>query len=592
MNEQEMAREVRDNPEGVATALERAYKGTQYHLQDLLPGDRWEAVRAQVLRDGKFVRGNREVRVQLDPAPADPANPRVMAIAAVSRNPGLVQDAINLIDDLRARTSEAARGPLIRQYWQIYQAEGLVNNAIEKYASLLSTGGRFKVRKVRRGKQRNALERAQGLLDFWCRYVNTPPESAVVTADRGVRALSEAAIRTALVEGDYMGRQVWMDVEVPPFGRFSLPMIMQTISMEFMEPYDDLGPIGEMWYWRPSGTFVNALRSDGEGEPEIRRLLKQVVRGPVLRQLLENGRALLTPALLTHVRHRGTPRSLYGLSFIEAAKFAIRYYRSVVNTDLVSMESVINRLMIVMVGSSDPASPYSKTDVALARTQLMQSFFEDPGPNMTIVWQGDDVKVENVGAMDQLLDLRDRHEIGQGMVKNALGIPEALLAGTTSDGRAAGWAAFVAASGMAEHLGGALESAWTILGERMLVENGFTDIDVVFEFDRSNLGDKAEERNLNRQDYLAGLLSIKTVLTAAGIDADAEFRQKAIEKGLDPDSESTTWESVFLPPQGLPGQGEGGIQGGTPDQGGRPSNTERGAPAAPARERRAPAENR
>lgn len=576
--------EVRENPE---RALEKALTGTPLRLSEILPGAQWAGARHELVHTGQFVNASgQSTRVKLRPT-AD-GDHDVIAIATVSRNPGLANDALLTIDDLVPRQSAGNRAKLIQQYWQIYQSEGLVNNAIEKYASLLSTGGSFKVQHVRKGRNKKALQTAQAILDYWCENVNAPSDSQVITADRGVRALTEVGIRTALVEGDYMGRQVWSATEVPSFGQFDMPIAMQTLSMEFMEPFEAIGPIGEAWYWKPPSTFTNLLRSPEGQAKELQRLLKQVVRGPILKELVDNGKAFMTPALLTHVRHRGNPRSLYGQSFIEAAKYGIRYYRSVVNTDLVSMESVINRLLVVMVGSSDPTSPYSKQDVALARQQLMQSFFEEPGPNMTIVWSGDDVKVESIGAQEVLLDLKERHLLGQGMIKNALGVPEALLSGTTSDGRAAGWAAFVAAAGQAEHLGGGFASAWTILGQRILLENGFTDIDIVFQYDRSQLGDKEAERNLNRQDYLAGLRSIRTMLIASGIDADAEFRQKAIEKGLDPESESTTWESVFTPPAGLPGQGAGGVQGGAPDQGGRPSGT----PAKTPTNTKSPVENR
>ncbi len=565
--------DIRENPE---RALEKALSGPPMRLSEILPGDRWQGARRELVATEQFTNDQGQtIKVKMRHNPERPGDPDIIAIAAVSRNPGLVQDALSLIEDLIPKRSAGNRAQVIQQYWQIYQSEGLVNNAIEKYASLLSAGGSFRIKKIRKGRNKKARETAQAILDHWCSNVNAPADSAVVTADRGVRALTEVGIRTALVEGDYMGRQIWGPTEVPGFGQYDMPLVIQTISMEYMEPFEALGPLGEAWYWKPASTFTNLLRSPEAQTKELQKIIKQVVKGPIYKELLETGKAFLTPALLTHIRHRGNPRSLYGQSFIEAAKFAIRYYRSVVNTDLVSMESVINRLLIVMVGSSNPDSPYSKADVALARQQLMQSFFEDPGPNMTIIWSGDDVKVESVGAHEQLLDLADRHEIGQGMIKNALGVPEALLSGSMSEGNNSGWAAFVAAAGQAEHLGGGFESAWTTLGTRMLIENGFTDIEIVFEFDRSHLGDKEQERNLNRQDYLAGLRSIRTMLTASGIDPDAEFRQKALEKGLDPDNESTTWEMVFSPPAGLPGQAEGGVQGGTPDQGGRP----KGAPS-------------
>jgi hypothetical protein len=272
---------------------------------------------------------------------------------------------------------------------------------------------------------------------------------------------------------------------------------------------------------------------------------------------------------LLHVTHRSSDRDVLGESFIEPAKEAIRYADAVNKTDMVSMESVINRLLIIMVGSSDPKSPYSKADVAVARQQLMASFFETAGPAMTIVWQGDDVKIEQVSALDNILDLNERHRIGERKITLSLGIPSALLDGTTTEGTSAGWASLIAASGMAEHLGSAFARIWTELGIRILQENGFTDIDIEYEYDRSNLVDKEQERNQNRNDYITGLLSIRSAIAATGRDPDAEFFQRCSERGLDPTT--TTWEVAFMPPQGL--QGQGAPTDANPDQ--------LSAPAAP-----------
>jgi hypothetical protein len=281
------------------------------------------------------------------------------------------------------------------------------------------------------------------------------------------------------------------------------------------------------------------------------------------------------------VKHRSSDRDLYGESFIEPAKLGIRYSRAVSNTDMVSMENIINRLMLVMVGSADPQSPYSKPEIAAARASLMQSFFEDTGPNMTIVWQGDDVKVETHGAMDDMVDLAERHRIGERKITIALGIPNALLDGSSQDGKSAGWAALIAASGMAEHLGNAFAAMWTELGNRILLENGFTDYEVIFEFDRTNLADKAAERTQNRADYVAGLLSIYDMLLGMGKDPEAQFQRKCFERGLDP--ATTTWETAFMPPSGLQGQGAG-IQGQgpgkTPGAGRTPNNQNPNGPSS------------
>ena len=227
----------------------------------------------------------------------------------------------------------------------------------------------------------------------------------------------------------------------------------------------------------------------------------------------------------------------------------------------------------------------------------MQSFFDDTGPAMTIVWQGNDVKVENVSAMDNMLDLAERHKIGERKIIVALGIPSALLDGTTTDGKSAGWASLIAASGMAEHLGSAFARVWTEIGVRILEENGFTDIDVEYEYDRSNLVDKEQERVQNRSDYLAGLLSLRSTIAATGRDPEAEFQQRCFERGLD--ATTTTWEEAFMPPQGLAGQGTTDGAPVPPGQGpgktpgaGRPTNKQTGKPSAPTKEQKSPASNK
>lgn len=491
----------------------------------------------------------------------DPKNDReIVAMAAVSRDPGRTQDYIDTVQDYLDKT-QGSRARLIRQYWNIYKQNGIVSNAVNKYASLLSVGGRFNVRNAKKGKQQKANENAQEILDYFNRHVNAPSDTGVATPSRGLKALTEQGIRVCLVEGDFMGRAVWDNHPVGTVGQFSLPMTIQTLSMEFMEPVIQLAGLGEFWYWRPPQTIRQLINGQTAALPKpAKDIVKRLFDKDIVSQVKKDGRALLDPALLLHIKHRGSDRDVFGESFIEPAKVGIRYSESVNQTDMVSMESVINRLLIVMVGSSDPASPYSKADVAVARANLMQSFFQDTGPAMTIVWQGDDVKVESVSAMNDILDLAERHKIGEHKITIALGIPAALLDGTTSDGVSAGWASLIAASGMAEHLGSAFARMWTELGLRILTENNFTDLDVTYEYDRTNLVDKEQERNQNRLDYTTGLLSIRSSVSAIGRDPDAEFAQKCFEKGLDP--ATALWQDAFTAPQGLPGQGTGGAGGG------------------------------
>lgn len=539
-------------------------------LSDLFPGDRYEADRARIIAEGKVTKGQRTLLVQTSPEGNDH---RIVALAAVSRDPGLSQTYLDAIQDYVPTRGAATRTRELQQLWRIYKVEGVINNAINKIAAILSGGGRFRVRSVRKGKKQNALEQLQIALDTFRLKVNNSPIEGVVKGDRGLQMVIHQAVRSCLVEGDWMGRTVWMDHDVPGVGSFSMPMVIQAIPMEEIETPKDMEGI-EIFYWKPPAKLVDQLK-----RPETKELkdyLTRAIPRDVQRQLIKDGRVLLDPALLLHVKHRGVPSQTYGESFITPAKRALAFANAVEGLDFVSINSLINRITVVMVGSSDPKSPYSKADVALARTELMKRLFDEAdGPNMTFVWQGDDVKVENVSAHSSVLDLDDRHRLSIDKVKLALGVPDALLSGTASDGKSAGWAAVIGASAELEELQNAFSGIMTTLGERIAVENGFTDIDLVFEFDKSLLVDRAEEQNQSRNDYVTGLSSIRTALLKRGIDPDAEYLRMLFEKGL-PDG--ATWEEAFKAPEGLQGQGPGK----TPGEG-RTTDSETGAsPKGPA----------
>lgn len=567
-------------------------------VSELFGVDDYEPVRLSVLEKGYFEHKATGKKLYVQTRPVEGINPNedreVVAIAAVARDPGLTQTYIDLIADFQNKTG-GNRATQIKQYWNIYKNSGIVNNAVNKYAAILSVGGQYVVRKVRKGKQQKALENAKELLDFFNRNVNAPLADGIATPSRGLKALTEQGIRIALVEGDFMGRQVWGNHQVNTLGSFSLPMTIQTLSMEFIEPYTQLGGLGDFWYWKPSDDLKKLITGEVKNlPPQIKPIVKRLFDNDIVKQVKKDGKALLDPALLCRVKHRASDRDVYGESYIEPAKLGIRYLDSVTGTDMVSMESVINRLMIIMVGTDDPASPYSKADVAAQRAALMQSFFDDTSPAMTIVWQGNDVKVETVSAMDSLLDLTERHKIGERKIIIALGIPQALLDGTTTDGTSAGWASLIAASGMAEHLGSAFARVWTEIGVRILEENGFTDIDIEYQYDRSNLADKEQERTQNRNDYIAGLLSLRSTIAAMGRDPDAEFQQRCVERGLD--ATTATWEEAFMPPQGLAGQGtDGSPQGQGPGKvpgNGKTPNSVTGKPPAPPKEKKSPTPNK
>jgi hypothetical protein len=551
-------------------------------LSELFPGDgRNSVIRDAIARNGVYrEEGGRELHVRTR---KEGEEYRVMAIAAVARDPGTSQSYIDTIQDYFPGTGTLGAGSSnrateITQLWSIYQNEGIINNAINKIAAILSGGGRFKVRHTRKGKKQKAVDELQGVLEEFRINVNNTPDDGIVSGDRGLQSVTHQAVRSALVEGDWFGRSVWIDHPVGTLGTFSLPMIIQSIPASQIETDKSLGDLGgvDRYFWVPPRTVVEQIRNPAD--KDIKELINRLIPKDIQKPLLKDNRVLLDPALLFHVKHRGVAWRTYGESFIDSAKSALAFKKSVENLDFVSMNSLINRLTIVMVGSSDATSPYSKADVALARTALMQSFFDEAGPNMTIIWEGDDIDIKTVSAHEGVLDLNERHRLAEQKVKLALGVPDALLSGSMSDGKAAGWAAVIGASAELEELQNAFSNAWTTTGMRIALENGYTDVDLVFEFDKSLLVDKGEERNQMRNDYVVGAASIRSLILSRGGDPEAEFAQMCFEKGLDPNT--TTWADAFAPPVGLQGQGAGKVPGNgrTPDGS---TGTQPGAGGAP-----------
>lgn len=548
----------RDMPDEIIAKLQvQRMQGTML-LDELFGGDQNEAVRRAIIETGKYrnVTGSRELRVQT--RVNEDGNHEIIALAALARDPGRTQDYLNAVQDFGV-TGALNRTQQIQQYRKIYETEGLINNAVNKISALIGVGGRYRVRKAKKGKARKAVEQLQAILDYVTSNVNAASEVGVVTSERGMKSVIHAGARQALIEGDWMGRQQWTNVEVPGEGSFSLPMTIQTLSMQTLEPVEELSGLGELWYWRPDSRLRELITKGDKQRPEVTKIVQKLVDSKLRAQLAKEPRVLLEPALLLHVKNRGYATVAYGESIIEPAKLGIRYSRAVTAVDLVTMENIVNRLTILKVGTGDPKSPYFKPDVAAARASLMQSFLDEVGPNMLIVWQGDDVDVLDVGSTTAVLDLEERFRIADHKVKAAVGLPDALLFGSTGEGSSAGWASVIGAAAQMQELANSFASVLTTLGERIAVENGFDNLELIWEFDKSLLIDVIETRVQNRADYVLGLMSIRTMIAASGRDPDAEFLIKCAELGLDPNS--TTFEQAFAPPQGLQGQAPGGVRG-------------------------------
>lgn len=581
--------DIKFNPEQVL-ADARARGGI---LSEVYPGERYADIRTSILNTGQVRAANGRHTIKVTTRPIDGTNEHeIMAIGAVvPRDPGRTQEYIDAIQDFlpSARKQKAQE---VEQLWRIYKEEGIINNAVNKIAATLSTGGSFKVKKAKKGKHRKAHQLLQAIMDDFVSNVNTSAKDGVVTGSRGLQAVTHQAVRMALVEGDWIGRAVWSKKDVGVIGKYAMPVNIQSITTAQIEPLAAFSGTGvEAFYWKPPESILKLLDEKKDIPREIKDVVQRFIPREMQGPLKKDKKVFLDPALLLHIKHRGVDTEPFGESFIKPAMAGIAFKRAVEALDTVSMQNLINRLTIIMIGSDDPGSPYSKPEVQQARTALMQSMLEEPGPNMTLVWQGPDVKVEDVGA-NATLSLDERHKVAESKVKIALGVPDALLAGTTSDGKSAGWAAALGAAAELMELQNAFANAWTQIGQRIAFENGFEDVDILFEFDNSLMVDKQEQWTQGRLDAQSGLVSIRTYLKARGYDPDAEYIQKCYEKGLeaDPEKPGSLFAEVFVPMVGLPGQGADGtappgMGGGNTTGTGRTPDSVEGKPAKPPKEK-------
>jgi hypothetical protein len=521
--------------------------GGAIQLSELLPGDQNEILRRQIVTAGEITAVHRGVHRYYSVRPSSADDGQVVSTAAVIRNPGSVDALIREIDDFNVAAS-SDRVRRLETYWRIYKNEGLVNNAVKKLAAMVARKGSFKVARAKKGKKQKAKEQLLAVLREFSRSVNASPLDSAVTGYRGLQAIVYRAARNALVEGDWFGREHWVQHEVVGEGRFSMPMTIQSISSRFMQTDENLMGLVQQWFWAPSSNVINTLTSP---TPEQKKVIKNFIDSKLVTELRKNRRVELDSSLLLHLQHEGQDDVAYGESFLTPLLFSVSFKRAVENLDLVSLKNLMNRLVIIKVGSSNKDSPYRDQNTQLLRANKMVTMVEDVGPSMLLVWQGDDVDVVNVGAHDTVLDLDERHKMSHTKLRLATGLPEALLGGTDDGSKASGFAAMLGAQAVSIELRTAIEQMLTELGERIAIENGFTDFEIVYEFDSTSL-DPNEEWNQLRNDYQQGTLSIHAYLAATGRDPDAMFLEKCDELGLDP--ASALWSEVFLAPAGLPGQ--------------------------------------
>jgi hypothetical protein len=503
----------------------------------------------------------------------------VMALAAVNRKPQRSFDFVRDITDFTQSVNN--RQDNIPVLYRIYKNEGMVNNGVNKLAGLVSHEGRIYVKNAKKGKKKasRAKEELSRALDFWLSHVNARPSDAPITGARGATQIMEQGTRQCLIEGSYIGYSYDHKIKVPSLEgkEWNMPMFIQSISTQFIQTPDWAAGTGlEEFYWTPTRELINVIRS--KKETEEKKVLEQAFPKEVLRELQESGRLALDRERVYHVKHRGTDFTSFGESYIEPLVADIAYKRALQQLDFVTIDSLVNRIVIIKVGSDNPSSDYHNLEAAQLRVQALERVVGDPGPNMQIIWAGPDIEIIEVSAHDSILSIDGRHAIAVERMLLSMGIPRALLDGKDATGQV--WAGY---EGLRETLRALLNnwvSCWTTAAERIAVLNGFDDVELVYTPTRNVLADQTAGADLALKAMRAGLMSRRRAVGEIGGNFEAERRNLLIERGYDPDGNEDslpTDEEIFAPPVGFPGDTRNNDDGDLvrPGEPGRPRDTER-----------------
>lgn len=530
-------------------------------LDQIFPGTDFSSMRSDLKSRGITRYNDAIISADFD------AKGNVMAMAAaVPRKPVKSEDyLLRSVPDfdsfaIVSNTDFSQRRLRIGLYRQVADREGIVNNAIKKTASLISQDGSFKIRSARQGKrpQKAVNEDLLKLLTYWQENVNASDlRNASITGARGIKQIIRRASRQAMIEGDSFMRQVWDEVSIPTLSNktFSLPALMQALPSDDIFVPQDIGVGMEVFYWKPSSAVISALNSS---DPNIKKAMQENITPSVRNQLKQKGMVLLDPALLIHIKHGGVDTEIFGKSMIEPTMTDLAYARSLKMLDFVTIDSLVNRMLVIKIGDPNEKSDYHNLAVAQQRVSAFRRLMtSDVGPNMMIVWAGHDIDKVDIGAHDTLLDTTQRHELARDGTKLSLGVPDSMLIGSIAGGgKGVGWAGFIALSAVAEELTEEWAQILTQLGRRIAQENGYEDVDLVFEFNRALLADREANAKVMIQAYDRGTISRQTLLEELDKDYYAERERRQQEKNAGDDK-------LFVPPP-LPKGGPGGNQGTAP----------------------------
>lgn len=416
---------------------------------------------------------------------------------------------------------------------KLYKYNGIIGNAVDVMVD-------FAVTDVRPEPTGN--KQLDDLLNYWFENINQGNTSIVT----GMYPLMQEIGLEWFTSGNAFPYKRWENVDVE--GQvYKLPSNVYLINPEAITIPDLPLAFGQaVICLRPATTLMHRLAGDGRSDSEI-SLIKGAVPRSIINSIKE-GRSLdgvpLNPKYVTHLKRKSKSYQPWGTPYLARCFACVSLLERLRELDESITAGLLNLVTIFKVGTKEhPASQ--------SRVNKFASLIRNTKATTTLVW-AHDVDVQQVGPDGKLLGFREKYKDAKDEVLIALGVPPILMAQSQSGD------SYVAILSLIEKLTNWRQtvSIWLEQTCKEIATHNELEYSgkIKVKWDRMNLRNDAEVKNLILAFYDRGLLSINTALKEADYDLENEKAAKKREKDIKED---------FLPPQ-LPFSGGKEVEKGKP----------------------------
>lgn len=438
---------------------------------------------------------------------------------------------------------------------QMYHWEGIVGTTIDLFVDFSITD--FSLEGVPNGSRERAI------LEYFLFNVNKDNHNM----EKGMRSFLKEVSDDYYLAGNSFIFKSYSQVsgsEIPDkrirgTRGWRLPMNLYLLNPLYIEIPEAAIIVGNKQIWfKLDETNVEIIRQDPEG-PQAKAILEGLPQ-EMQNQLIEEGKILLPPELVDHIKRKSKGYLAWGRPYLSKAFGAFARKKKLEALDEATIDGLINRITVFKVGMPNPKDENDWRTWSKTRQQAFSAHLRGLNPSNLLVW-GPDIDVIDVGPKDSLLGFDQRYAQVDRDILKALGIPTVLISGegASADRSENVW---VSISGLLEKLQNSRDQfqVWLegVLWDILKVNELPTNNKPVIRWTRMNLRNEKELRDFVLALYDRGILPIETTVKEAKYDWEVIKAQRLTE--IKEKIDGKKYADVFTR-RDLPFSGSGGAPG-------------------------------